>query len=128
MWPPRRRSTSSTSTFRALFEADWYVHLQSTSDPAVNLAILQGDHETIPEVARGRASGVILNFEVEDVDAAHEAAVAAGLRILLSLRDEDFGQRHFITSDPSGVLIDIIKPIPPSEAFAASYLSGASPQ
>jgi hypothetical protein len=58
----------------------------------------------------------------------HEAAVAAGLPILLSLRDEDFGQRHFITGDPNGVLIDIIKPIPPSAEYEAGYLTGASPE
>jgi hypothetical protein len=57
-----------------------------------------------------------------------KAAVAAGLTFLLSLRDEDFRQRHFITSDPKGVLIDIIKAIPPSAEFAASYLTGPSPQ
>jgi catechol 2,3-dioxygenase-like lactoylglutathione lyase family enzyme len=114
--------------FLPLFEADWCVHLQSTSDPAVNLAILQGDHETIPDLARGRASGILLNFEVEDVDAVYARAVAAGLPILLSLRDEDFGQRHFITSDPNGVLIDIIKPIPASVEFAAHYASDALPQ
>jgi uncharacterized glyoxalase superfamily protein PhnB len=112
--------------FAPLFEADWYVHLQSTVDQAVNLAILQGDHETIPEEGRGRAGGILLNFEVEDVDAVHAQAVAEGLPILLSLRDEAFGQRHFITRDPNGVLIDVIKPIPPSAAFATSYLSAAS--
>lgn len=41
--------------FRPLFSADWYVHLQSAEDPGVNLAILDGDHATIPAVARGRA-------------------------------------------------------------------------
>lgn len=112
--------------FTPLFEAKWYVHLQSTVDQAVNLAILQGDHETIPQEGRGRACGLLLNFEVEDVDAVHAQFVAEGLPILLSLRDEAFGQRHFITRDPNGVLIDVIKPIPPSEAFASSYLSAAS--
>ena len=114
--------------FRPLFEADWYVHLQSARDAAVNLAILQGDHETIPDGGRGRASGILLNFEVEDVDAVHAHAVAEGLPILRSLCDEAFGQRHFITQDPNGVLIDIITPIPPSAAFAASYLMDPSPQ
>jgi uncharacterized glyoxalase superfamily protein PhnB len=115
-------------SFQPVFEADWYVHLQVASDPAVNLAILQGDHVTIPEVARGRAAGILLNFEVEDVDAMHAQALAAGLPILLTLRDEDFGQRHFITQDPNGVLIDIIKPIPPQGAFAALYSAEARPQ
>ncbi len=40
---------------------------------------------------------------------------------------QDFGQRHFITSDPNGVLIDVIKPIPPSPEFAAQYADGAVP-
>lgn len=112
--------------FKPLFESEWYVHLQSISDPTVNLAILAGDHETIPVEGRGRASGIILNFEVEDVDAVHEYCVGAGLRILRSLRDEAFGQRHFITADPDGVLIDVIKPIQPSEEFLAQYAAGAA--
>lgn len=114
--------------FRPVFEADWYVHLQFETDPTVNLAILQGDHATIPDESRGRASGLILNFEVEDVDLVHARAVADGLPILMPLRDEAFGQRHFITRDPNGVLIDIITPIPPSDAFAANYLATPSPQ
>lgn len=114
--------------FEPLFAAEWYVHLQAKGDPSVNLAILQGDHETIPEAARGRALGILLNFEVEDVDALYDEAIAAGLPIRLSLRDEAFGQRHFIIEDPNGVLIDLIKPIPPSEAFAAQYAAGALPQ
>ena len=107
--------------FRPLFESDWYVHLQSADDQAVNLAILQGDHETIPAEGRGRASGVLINFEVEDPDAVYERVKAAKLPILRTLRDEPFGQRHFITRDPNGVLIDVIKPIPPSEEFLAQF-------
>ncbi|MBY4947356.1 VOC family protein [Cupriavidus respiraculi] len=113
--------------FQALFSADWYVHLQSREDAGVNLAILDGQHHTIPEVGRSRASGVILNFEVDDPDAVYRDLQAAGLPILLTLRDEDFGQRHFITADPNGVLIDVIKPIPPSAEFAAAYEAGAMP-
>jgi uncharacterized glyoxalase superfamily protein PhnB len=107
--------------FRPLFESDWYVHLQSADDEAVNLAILQGDHETIPAEGRGRASGVLINFEVEDPDALYEGVKAAGLPILRTLRDEPFGQRHFITRDPNGVLIDVIKPIAPTAEFASQY-------
>ncbi len=113
--------------FRALFSADWYVHLQSEADPKVNLAILDGSHATIPPEGRGRATGVILNFEVEDVDAEHDRLAAAGLPVLLSLRDESFGQRHFITADPNGVLIDVIKPIPPTGDYAALYDPDALP-
>ena len=113
--------------FKAVFDSDWYVHLQSTEDEAVNLAILDGQHETIPAVGRGRATGLLLNFEVEDVDAVYEEAKEVGLEILLSLRDEEFGQRHFITQDPNGVLIDVIKPIPPSAAFLEQFAPEAVP-
>lgn len=113
--------------FRPLFEADWYVHLQSTHSTRVNLAVMDGSHETIPLAARGRVPGLILNFEVLDPDAEYARLTAAGLPILQELRDEAFGQRHFITIDPNGVLIDIIKPIPPSAEFAAHYVDEARP-
>ena len=60
--------------------------------------------------------------------AVEEAVRAAGLPILLAIRDEDFGQRHFITADPNGVLIDVIKPIPPSADYAALYDTSVLPQ
>ncbi|MGO1074021.1 VOC family protein [Inquilinus sp. CA228] len=113
--------------FRPLFEVDWYVHLQSAEDAQVNLAVIDGSHDTIPAVGRGRVSGLLLNFEVEDVDTEYERLKAAGLPILLELRDEDFGQRHFITRDPNGVLIDVIKPIAPTAEFAAQYAPGNVP-
>lgn len=114
--------------FEALFETDWYVHLQSVTDPSVNLAVLAEDHETIPEPGRGRTGGVILNLEVEDVDNEHARLVSQGVTVLQPLRDEGFGQRHFIIAGPDGVLIDVIRPIPPSAEFAASYTEAALPR
>lgn len=115
--------------FKAAFEADWYVHLQSEEDEKVNLAIMDKTHETIPACGRGKGvGGLLLNFEVEDVDAIHETLGRKGLPILLELRDEPFGQRHFITHDPNGVMIDVIKPIPPSAEFLAQFAPGAVPE
>ncbi len=113
--------------FKALFTTDWYVHLQSTENEHVTLAILDGSHQTIPEKSRGTASGLLLNFEVENPDALYTEFQAAGLPILLTLRNEDFGQRHFITADPNGVLIDVIKPIPPTAEFAVHYETSILP-
>lgn len=122
------RFYSENFRFKPMFEADWYVHLQSEEDESVNLAILDQNHETIPEAGRGRgAGGILLNFEVEDVDAVYEAAQANRLPILQALREEAFGQRHFITCDPNGVLIDVIKPIPPSEEFLKQFAAEAVP-
>ena len=74
--------------FEPLFRSDWYVHLRSAEDRRVNLGIVQGDHETIPQEGRGRTSGLLINFEVRDPDAVYERIVAAGLPILRSLRDD----------------------------------------
>jgi uncharacterized glyoxalase superfamily protein PhnB len=113
--------------FTRLFDSDWYVHLQSLEDASVNLAILDGDHATIPQAARGgRAAGVLLNFEVEDASAEYQRVLDQGLDVLLALRDEAFGQRHFIVQDPNGVLIDVIQPIPPDAAHLAQYAAGAA--
>ena len=113
--------------FEALFTSDWYIHLQSSEDEKVTLAVLDGQHETIPAEGRGRVSGLLLNFEVEDVDTVYDRLRAAGLPILKDIQDEDFGQRHFITADPNGVLIDVIKPIPPNADFAAMYDASVLP-
>jgi len=108
------------------FDSDWYVHLASAEDARVNLAILAPDHPTIPPEGRGTARGVILNFEVEDVDAAYARALDEGLPIVKPLASEAFGQRHFIARDPNGVLIDVITPIPPAPEFAARFAPGAA--
>ncbi len=107
------------------FESDWYVHL---TRQGFDIAVLDRDHATIPAEGRGRtADGILVNLEVEDVDSAYRRAVADGLSILLPLRDDAFGQRHFITRDPNGVLIDVITPIPPDAAFSGAYSPEARP-
>lgn len=114
--------------FEALFSSDWYVHLQMPGRADVNIAVLDARHETIPAPARGRtAAGLLINFEVDDVDAQYERLRGAGLPIRLALRDEDFGQRHFITEDPNGVLIDVITPIAPQGDYVDQYEPGARP-
>ena len=113
--------------FKVSFDADWYCHLQSAEDPNVNLAILQADHETIPAGFQGKIGGLILNFEVEDVDSEFKRAEEAGLPMVKTLTDEAFGQRHFIVSDPNGVMVDVIKPIPPTGEFAEKYAPDALP-
>jgi uncharacterized glyoxalase superfamily protein PhnB len=110
--------------FAPTFESDWYVSLKHRENPAYELAVLSRTHETIPDGFRGEsASGLLLNFEVSDAAAEYERLKEAGLRIVLPLRDESFGQRHFIGVGPGGVMLDVIEEIPPSPEFAEQYLS-----
>lgn len=41
---------------------------------------------------------------VEDVDALHARAIAAGAEIVIELKDEDYGGRGFSCRDPEGHL------------------------
>ncbi|GAA3229467.1 VOC family protein [Pseudonocardia petroleophila] len=110
--------------FETTFEADWYVSLRRPDGQ--ELALLDQDHPTVPAAYRRPVQGLLLNVEVPDVDAEWERLVVrGGLVPEQELRSEDFGQRHFIVADPSGVLIDVITPIPPSPEFAAAF-AGAS--
>lgn len=109
--------------FEKVYEADWYVSLRlAKGDIPFELALLDLTHPTIPAAYRKPAQGLILNFEVDDVDAEYQRLIVEGkLALELDIRDEEFGQRHFITRDPNGVLIDVIAIIPPSEAESLQY-------
>ncbi|MEV0582905.1 VOC family protein [Nonomuraea sp. NPDC050310] len=109
--------------FEVTFEADWYVSLRRGGAQPYELALLDHSHPTLPEAYRQPVRGLLLNFEVEDVDAEYQRLVVeGGLTAELELRSEAFGQRHFIVADPDGVLIDVITEIPPGEEFAGNFV------
>ncbi|WP_067480192.1 VOC family protein [Actinomadura hibisca] len=110
--------------FETTFQADWYVSLRRPGDPGYELALLDHTHPTVPDGYRVPAQGLLLNFEVADVDAEWERLVTReGLDPVLALRSEDFGQRHFIVADPNGILIDVITPIAPSGEYSNQYVT-----
>ncbi len=103
-----------------LFERDWYVSLRRGGSASYELALLDYRHPTLPAAFRAPARGLLLNFEVEDVDEEWDRLVVrTGVQPELVRRSEEFSQRHFIVADPNGVLIDVITPIAPSPAFVA---------
>ncbi|GAB3831714.1 VOC family protein [Kribbella italica] len=113
--------------FETVFEADWYVSLKRPGDPTYELALLDPTHPTIPDGYRRPIQGLLLNFEVADVDAEWQRLVVEqGLDPKLAIRSEDFGQRHFIVADPGGVLIDVITEIPPTPEYAQGFTETAT--
>jgi uncharacterized glyoxalase superfamily protein PhnB len=109
--------------FVPAFEADWYVHLTMPHHSGVSLAILDCRHESVPQSGRTAARGVLLNFETADVDTEYRRLYDAGADVLLPLRDEPWGQRHFIVQGPGGVMVDVIKITEPSDEFREQYLN-----
>ena len=110
--------------FEVTFSADWYVSMRTG---VFELALVDATHPTIPEGHRRPAAGLLVNIEVDDVDVLYRRLTDEHrLRPVLELRDEDFGQRHFIVEGPDGVLLDCIQPIPAVGEFADAYVAEAS--
>lgn len=70
-------------------------------DSFLNLAVAPA-----PETGWGRAI-----FHVDDVDAVHAAAVAAGLDPEFSPRDARWGERYFHIRDPDGHELSFARPL-----------------
>ncbi len=111
--------------FRVVFEADWYVQLHASrgdGTPPIELAFMVPHLENQPESLQAAFSGVgvILTIDVENVDAVHARLSAAGVLrdVVIGLRDEAWGQRHFLFRDPTGTLLDVVQLIPPSSEYA----------
>lgn len=110
--------------FTARYASDWYVHLGHPDHEFVALALVAKDHQTVPVPGRTPAAGLLVNFEVDDVDGEYRRLLEAGVEILVPLKDEPFGQRHFILRGPDGVMIDVITPIAPTAEYADAYIEG----
>ena len=105
--------------FEESFVCDWYISLKN--DNGFELALIDSQHETIPNNYRHITKGIILNFEVGDVDKIYNS-IKDKVNIVYDIKDKDFGQRHFIVEGPNEILIDVIQPIPSSEEFLKNYL------
>ncbi len=117
---PRAAAAFFTEHFRfeETFHTHWYVSLRRGQH---ELAFLNHEHPTIPDGFRSPVAGVLLNIEVDDATAEYRRLTEEGLTARLPLRDEDFGQRHFIIEAPEGFLVDVIEAIPPSTDYAQAY-------
>ena len=71
----------------------------------------------MPDFYKGKTSGFALDFRVEDATAEFERFKNLDLKMIQELRDEPFGDRHFIVADPDGVLINVVQNIEMASDF-----------
>ena len=109
--------------FNVVFSGEWYIHLISRT--GVQVGFMLPNQPTQPHIFQKihAGEGVIFSLEVEDADAAFAAAQSKSLNIVLELRSEDWGQRHFCIKDPNGVYLDIVQSFEPTEEYQGDYLS-----
>lgn len=114
--------------FRVVFEAAWYVQLHGQRGegiPPLELAFMKSNAREQPSQLQHAfaGSGVILTIEVKDVDQMHERLLQGGMlsELVVPLEDEPWGQRHFLFKDPAGILLDVVKLIPPEAEYTEAY-------
>ena len=95
------------------YDSDWYVQLCTPDNPEIEYGIISRDHELVPGEYQTRPNGMYVTFVVPDVDMTYRKALEMKIPILQQPRNEFYGQRRFLTRDPSGCLIDVCSPWEP---------------
>jgi len=108
------------------FETDWIVQLSAPENENINLTLQPKTHDLVPEGFRKQPQGFSIAFVVDDCDRIYVKARSLGLKIVQSPKNEEYGQRRFLTVDPDGTLVDVSSACEPSPEFVAKYFGGAS--
>lgn len=102
---------------KLVYESDWYLELVMRDYSAgISFTLSQRD---VGEFFNGR--GLLLSFEVEDVDKEYQRLVEAGVQIFQGLQDKPWGERSFVIDDPNGVHLYIYKSIPSTPEYQEIY-------
>lgn len=88
------------------------MHLVSP-DTGIQLGFLVPGHQSQPpflHALMGR-EGYVISFEVADAAKAYSQVKTFNLPVVLELKEEQWGQLHFMVKDPSGIHIDVVEHI-----------------
>jgi len=95
--------------FGVTFENEFYL-LMHTPNQEAELSFLIPNHPTQQEFFHKafNGQGMYLTIEVDDVETLHKNLKGKGVKIMVPLRTEPWGDRHFAIQDPNGIGIDIV--------------------
>ncbi|HLU02394.1 MAG TPA: VOC family protein [Advenella sp.] len=97
--------------FSVVFQEDWYIHLVHEASGA-ELAFMAPNCASQPPQLQApyQGTGIVLSLEVDDAEREyHRLRLNKDCDIFLPLKDEPWGQRHFMLTDPAGVCVDIVE-------------------
>jgi len=97
--------------FNAVFyDPSFYLHLVSPGTGA-QLGFLLPDHGTQPAFLHPimSADGYVISLEVKDAAQAYAEAKNMNLSIAMHLKEEVWGQIHFMLQDPAGIRVDVVQ-------------------
>src|SRR5690349_24022853 len=94
--------------FRPVMIADGFASL-TRDDAGLNVIFLRRGLPTLPADQRDdRAQGLILAFEVDDLDAELSRLEAEGVAVTMPLTVEEWGERAFQVRDPNGIIVQLV--------------------
>jgi uncharacterized glyoxalase superfamily protein PhnB len=97
--------------FNAVFyDPDFYLHLISSHSGA-QLGFLVPNHDSQPDFLHPIMSrhGYVITLEVKDARAAYIEAEKLALNFVMPIKEESWGQIHFMVQDPAGFRIDVVQ-------------------
>ena len=99
------------------FESDWYLLLHTAGKNDSEIAFLLPDHPTQAPVFQSEfgGKGVFLTIEVPNVDSEYKRLKALGGAIKQEIKNEEWGDRHFVIVDPNGIGVDFVTHSTPSK-------------
>jgi len=104
--------------FELVYESDWYIELIAQDMPAIGVSFV------LPQRDEGEffnGKGLILSFEVADVDTEYQRLKDEGVHIYQEMQNKPWGERSFVVDDPNGVHLYIYTLIPPTPEYKKIY-------
>ncbi|WZH37968.1 MAG: VOC family protein [Microbacterium enclense] len=114
-----RRYYEEILGLRVVMDHGWIVTLADAGDPSgsqISLITRDATASVNPE----------LSVEVDDVDLAHSAAIAAHTLVVHELRNEPWGVRRFFFRDDDGHVINVLAHLPSDSAADVSHPEGSA--
>ncbi|MEU9579832.1 VOC family protein [Streptomyces chilikensis] len=94
--------------FHEAMAADGFASL-TRDDAAMSVVFLRRGLETLPADQRDdHAQGLILAFEVDDLEGELARLEAEGVTVTMPLTEEEWGERAFQVRDPNGVIVQLV--------------------
>ncbi|MDH6224986.1 VOC family protein [Streptomyces sp. MJP52] len=94
--------------FHEAMAADGFASL-TRDDLAMNVVFLRRGLESLPADQRDdHAQGLILAFEVDDLEGELARLEAEGVTVTMPLTEEEWGERAFQVRDPNGVIVQLV--------------------
>lgn len=95
-----------------IYDSDWFVLLRlGQSELGFMLPNLEAQAPIFQPPFSGQ--GVWITIDVDDASVEYQRIAAMRVPIEVELRDEPWGDRHFVVIDPNGIGVDIVQHQPP---------------